>query len=69
MMIEVFKTNVREVTQADKIIELLLAHFPGCKINFDIQDCDKVLRVEGNDFFPVKIISIVNENGFDCAPL
>ena len=69
MMVEVFKTNVQELSQADKIVALLLEHFPGNKINIDMHDCDKVLRVEGKDFIPVKIISIVKENGFKCSPL
>ena len=46
-MVEVFKTNVEEIVQAKKIIELLLEHFPGNRINFDLHDCDKILRVEG----------------------
>jgi len=46
MMIEVFKTNVQEISQANKIVAVLLEHFPGSRINFDMHDCDKVLRVE-----------------------
>ena len=69
MMIEVFKTNVQEVSQANKMVALLLEHFPGSRINFDMHDCDKVLRVEGNDFIPVKVMALVNENGFHCTPL
>jgi hypothetical protein len=69
MMIEVFKTNVQEAWQAEKIVALLLEHFPGNKINFDMHDCDKVLRVEGKDITTVKIMSIVKEYGFNCSPL
>ena len=67
-MIEVFKTNVQEVSEANKMVALLLEHFPGSRINFDMHDCDKVLRVEG-DFIAVKIMALVNENGFHCTPL
>ena len=67
-MIEVFKTNVREISQANQIVELLLEHFPGAKINFDMHDCDKVLRVEGS-CVPVKIMAIVEQHGFNCTPL
>ncbi|MDB5224010.1 MAG: hypothetical protein JWN83_2677 [Chitinophagaceae bacterium] len=69
MKIEVFKTNVQEASQADKILALLLEHFPGNRINFDMHDCDKVLRVEGKDFIPAKIIMLVEEHGFNCTPL
>jgi hypothetical protein len=68
-MIEVFKTNVQEVSQAEKIVTMLLEHFPGSKINIDMHDCDKVLRVEGKDFIPVKIMSLLHKNGFNCSPL
>lgn len=69
MMIEVFKTNVQEVSQADKITALLIEHFPGNKINFDMHDIDKVLRVEGRNFIPLKIMAVMIENGFQCAVL
>ena len=65
-MIEVFKTNVEESAQASKIIDLLLEHFPGNKINFDLHDCDKILRVEGKHFMPEKIKDLVIEKGFMC---
>ena len=65
-MIEVFKTNVEETTQASRIIDLLLEHFPGNKINFDLHDCDKILRVEGNSFMPEKIKDLIIGKGFMC---
>jgi hypothetical protein len=65
-MIEVFKTNVEESAQANRIIDLLLEYFPGNKINFDLHDCDKILRVEGKDFLPEKIMNLVAEKGFIC---
>jgi hypothetical protein len=68
-MIEVFKTNVQEVSHANEIIAMLLEHLPGSKINFDMHDCDKVLRVEGNNYIPEKIIALVQAKGFNCSPL
>ena len=68
-MIEVFKTNVQEVSQADKITALLLEHFPGNKINFDMHDRDNVLRVEGKFFLPIKIMAIMTEHGYQCTVL
>lgn len=65
-MIEVFKTDVEEMAQAKRIIDLLLEHFPGNKINFDLHDCDKILRVEGKSFCPETIMSLVIQNGFRC---
>ena len=65
-MIEVFKTNVEETVQAKKIVDILLEHFPNNKINFDLHDCDKILRVEGKSFCVEKIMILVIENGFKC---
>jgi len=65
-MIEVFKTNVEETVRAKEIVNILLEHFPDNKINFDLHDCDKILRVEGKNFCAEKIMSLVHENGFSC---
>jgi len=68
-MVEVFKTNVEETSEANKLVALLLQHFPGSKINFDLHDCDKILRVEGKDFMTEKLVMLVHENGFTCKVL
>jgi hypothetical protein len=68
-MFEVFKTNVRKTVQARKIVTILLEHFPDNKINFDLHDCDKILRVEGKSFCAEKIKTLVIENGFTCDVL
>jgi hypothetical protein len=68
-MIEVFKTNVYEVSHSEKIIELLYQHFPQCKINFDLDDCDNILRIEGSVFETDEIKLIVNEHGYMCEEL
>jgi hypothetical protein len=68
-MIEVFKTNIQKGAQAKKLVALLLQHFPGSKVNVDLHDCDKVLRVEGAHFLPAKIMTLVTENGFMCSVL
>ena len=68
-MLEIFKTNVRKVSEAKKMVLLLLQHFPGSRINFDLKDCDNILRIEGKDFAPEKVILLVNESGFICKVL
>lgn len=68
-MIEVFKTNVEKTNDASNIIDLLLEHFPGSKINFDLQDCDKILRVEGKDFSNDKVMTLLHKSGFHCEIL
>ncbi len=68
-MVEVFKTNVMAVDQSQKLIKILLVHYPKSRINFDIEDCDKVLRVEGEFTCPKKIIEVLNAEGYECCIL
>jgi hypothetical protein len=68
-MIEVFKTNVEEACHAKNVVALLLHHFPNARINFDLHDCDKILRVEGENFAVEKVIGLVAESGFTCIVL
>ena len=68
-MIEVFTTNVQEATEAKTLVALLSRHFPDSRINFDLDDCDRILRVEGKNFTPTKVMLLVQEKGFACAVL
>lgn len=68
-MVEVFKTNVQKKMQSKMMITALSEIFPSLKINFDLSDCDKVLRVEGDNMESLKIISLVKEHGFMCEIL
>ena len=68
-MVEVFKTNVRKKAQSKMLLSVLCETFPSFKINFDLTDCDKVLRVEGDDIKPLRIVILVKENGFKCEAL
>lgn len=51
------------------MLTVLSKKFPGFKINFDLNDCDKILRVEGNYILPEKIKALLNTNGYQCAAL
>lgn len=68
-MIEVFKTNVQEESQCKIIIAILLEHFPNSKINFDLEDCDKILRIHGNSISNKKIIDLLESHGYLCETL
>lgn len=65
-MVEVFKTDVQLQEQAATLEEKLSSQFPQIKINFDLEDCDKVLRVEGNSIVSNKIIETLNTSGYFC---
>jgi len=68
-MIEVFKTNIQERSQAERLLSVLRDRFPGHRINVDLHDCDKVLRIEGYQFAVASILSVVHEQGFYCSVL
>ena len=68
-MVEIFKTNVHDVLQAERIIAMLNTHFPAFMINFDLHDCDKILRVKGESIPVDEIVSLVSANGFQCSLL
>jgi len=45
-MIEVFKTGVTDPAQADLLRDQIHRVFPRYRANFDLEDCDHILRVE-----------------------
>ena len=68
-MIEIFKTNVENKRQAKSLLTLLNQHFPSAEINFDLDDCDSILRVKAEDFCLLIIIKILANEGFECQVL
>ncbi|MDB5151341.1 MAG: hypothetical protein JWR54_92 [Mucilaginibacter sp.] len=65
-MVEVFKTDVRQRRQAKFLLGILQKRFPLFRINFDLEDCDKILRVEGENIQQEKIARLIIENGYQC---
>ena len=68
-MVEVFKTNVKQVKIARQLTASLLQHFPQHKVNFDLQDCDRILRIEGSAVSIKKILEVVTGHGYECSVL
>ena len=68
-MIEVFKTNVETIDESKIVLGVLAEKFPELTINFDLEDCDKILRVEGNNLIIEQIISIIKAEDFYCEVL
>lgn len=62
--VEVFKTNVAHKKTAKVILEEIGMHQPKYKCNFDLEDCDKVLRIEnkGGHVDAKLIITILEKN-------
>jgi hypothetical protein len=62
-MIEVFKTNVESRQQSEMILRELGYHFPGSDSNFDLEDCDRILRVVGHNISSEGVIDVLRRNG------
>lgn len=45
-MVEVFRTNVSDSHHANMLLDQIHRSFAGYKANFDLEDCDKILRVK-----------------------
>lgn len=45
-MVEVFKTNVNSDIRAGQIIGLIRDAYPDYLVNFDLEDCGHILRIE-----------------------
>jgi hypothetical protein len=46
VMIEVFKTDVRDSAEANRLVLEIDTRFSGCAANFDLSDCDRILRIK-----------------------
>ena len=68
-MVEVFKTNVEDPGLADLLISHIHQTLPDYQANFDLEDCDKILRIAGGNFTAVKVAALVNAHGFECLML
>ena len=68
-MVEVFKTNVQDRELAEHIASILRSKFAFSRINFDLEDCDKILRVESKQICVETVIEIVSTLGFECEVL
>ena len=68
-MIFVFKTSVKTKTQAMKLKPYLDKIFPNAKWNFDLEDCDKILRIHNEENIVLKTIDLLISQNFDCEEL
>lgn len=68
-MIEVFKTDISNKTTAKAIIKVLKQSFPTSHFNFDLNDCDRILRIESNQNITSVVVEMLNSQGFICEVL
>jgi len=70
-MIEVYKTNILKKKQAKEIKKQIKHKFPNYCVDFDLADCDHILRIEtfNEALDNHAIINSVQKLGFDIEIL
>lgn len=68
-MVEVFKTNVQDPDEAKMLVGLLQKLITNSIVNFDLDDCDKILRIDGIDVCTRLVTGILEDHGYMCELL
>lgn len=70
-MVEVFKTDVNNYQHAQMLIERIHEMFIQYKANFDLEDCDNILRVKctAGEIQVSGLIRLLNDLGFHAEVL
>jgi hypothetical protein len=69
--IEVFRTNVTSERHANMLLHQIHTTYADYEANFDLDDCDKILRVKcnGRSVDPAQLIDMLKDYGFDADVL
>lgn len=69
-MIEVFKTDVEDPEDASRLIFEIDTTFAGCVANFDLTDCDRILRIKHPATIdPATVIKLLDRYGYQAEVL
>ena len=70
-MVEVFKTNVNDNGHANLLIKEIHNRFVGYIANFDLEDCDRILRIRNHTGLVQSflIIHLMKNMGFEAEIL
>src|SRR5687768_3720855 len=66
LTVEIFKTDVHNEQVANQLIKDLHQLFPAFKINFDLHDCDKILRIAGEENITDSVTDFITSKGYIC---
>jgi hypothetical protein len=69
--VEVFKTDVQDREQAKKLIDRIHKTFLDYQANFDLDDCDRILRVKckSGTVQSSGLIDLLKDSGFHAEVL
>lgn len=68
-MIYVFKTSVKTKKHARQLRPHINKILPTDKWNFDLHDCDRILRIDSEENIVPKITGLLNTHQFHCEEL
>lgn len=70
-MVEIFKTDVTCPAHAGVLVDIIYDTFPYYRANFDLQDCDRILRVvsPAGAIDAEGIIRLLERYGYCAGPL
>lgn len=68
-MIYVFKTSVKTKLQAQRLKPHIDKLLPTARWNFDLHDCDRILRVDCDENIIVPVTALLKAHHFDCEEL
>jgi ferritin len=70
-MIEVFKTNVRNRSHAKMLVSQIHTAFGNYEANFDLDDCDNILRIKSTSgtVQASRLIAFLKDFGFNAEVL
>lgn len=71
MRVEVFKTNVRDWKVAQAIVRSIHQAYPTYRANFDLEDCDHILRVasQRDEVHSSSLILFLHRHGYHAEVL
>jgi hypothetical protein len=69
LAVEVFKTNVYDPDLAQSLVEKIQERFDLISVNFDLEDCDRILRVEGYEVNTEEVIHLLTSCGISAELL
>ena len=65
----IFKTSIKNNSNINKLKPFIDKIVKDGRWNFDLEDCDKIFRVETSRNIGAQLISLFNINGFNCEEL
>ena len=69
MEVLIFKTNASKQSEVSSLQNLLSRFAHIIEVSVDLDDCDKVLRIVGNNPSPTQIQLLVSSLGLTCSEM